>query len=130
MENKSKFQICEKVFAKLKGFPAWPAVIDNVNITNKIVTCDVTFFGTHEIGKKIKEINISSFNEHKTILGKPKRRNALFNEAMKLANKSSLNISDNPSKHRNSLSQNGLSSASFSLDLTGNTLENLSSISN
>lgn len=44
MTGKSKFIIPDRVFGKLSGFPACPAVIDKINKSTQIVMYDVTFF--------------------------------------------------------------------------------------
>lgn len=68
-ENKNKFKIGDRVFAKIRGHSHWPAVIKAVDNTNKIIKYDVTFYGTNEDGLSIKEIDICSFLENKSKYG-------------------------------------------------------------
>lgn len=70
--NKNKFRVGDRVFAKLRGYPYWPAVIDTIELKNKICKYNVIFYGTNEAGLSIKEIDICSFLENKNNYGSSK----------------------------------------------------------
>lgn len=87
-EIKNKFKVRDRVFAKIRGYPQWPAVIDSIeNSNSKILKYNVTFYGTKEVAL-VKEVDLCSFNENKDRFGKPKQKNQLLNKAIKEAEKS------------------------------------------
>lgn len=69
------------VFAKVKGYPSWPAIVDQVEEKNRIKYYNVTFFGTKEISK-CKQTEVCLYSENKSKLGIPKEKNASFNLAL------------------------------------------------
>lgn len=95
--KKHKFKIGDCVFAKVKGYSHWPAVIDSVDTASRIVKYDVTFYGTNDIGYSVKELDICSFLENKNKYGVAKANKKDFSKAMKEA-ESSLNTSGNTDK--------------------------------
>lgn len=92
MSNKitPKFAFGEKVFAKIKGYPHWPAVIQTMDTKTKIIKYSVTFFGTNETAI-VKQSDICSYVENKSIYGQLKTdnyKNKKFNKAIKDADSS------------------------------------------
>ena len=68
------------IFAKVKGYPAWPARVQEV-ITGKVPRYRVLFFGTFEIAN-LKSDEIWHYNEEtKSRFGKPQKKKG-FAEAM------------------------------------------------
>lgn len=90
--NKNRFKYGDRVFAKVKGHPSWPAIVDSVDRTNKIIKYNVIFYGTEETAC-VKEIDVCSFLENKSRLGSG-GKNKNFAKAMKEAERS-LDISCN-----------------------------------
>jgi hypothetical protein len=71
--NKHKYELGEKVFAKVKGHSHWPAFIDSyeANLKYKVI-----FYGTSE-SAIVKEINICPYLENKARYGKLKNKHFL-----------------------------------------------------
>lgn len=70
---KVKFNLGEKVFAKLKGYCAWPAKVEGVaDLTPKRVKYHVYFYGTKQIAV-CREEDIFPYSEYKYKYGKPKK---------------------------------------------------------
>lgn len=68
-----KFGLGEKVFAKLKGYCAWPAKVEGVaDLSQGRVRYHVYFYGTKQISV-CKEENIFSYYKYKHKYGKPKK---------------------------------------------------------
>lgn len=68
-KNQKKYfvNVCKSkhkpVWAKLNGFPYWPAKVMQVKkARNKILSYDVQFFGTHEIGESVPFDNIKKYS--------------------------------------------------------------------
>lgn len=86
MTTKELFCVGEIIFAKIKGYAHWPAIINSIeeSLNNKTVQYIVTFFGTKETGT-IKQIDIFKYMENIEKYGKPKTnnyRNVKFNNAL------------------------------------------------
>ncbi|KAG8317779.1 PC4 and SFRS1-interacting protein [Homalodisca vitripennis] len=83
-----KFNKGDKVFAKVRGFPYWPAIIDNVSFTEKQqAKYEVIFFGTQETAT-VNDKDACLYSEYKHIHGRPKLdnfRNKKLNQALKEA---------------------------------------------
>lgn len=73
MTNKSKFKVGDKVFAKVRGHPHWPALINSIDHTSKLPKYHVTFYGTKEIAI-LKEINLCLFVENKARFRSTKKK--------------------------------------------------------
>ncbi|KAG8320320.1 SUMO1 sentrin specific peptidase 8 [Homalodisca vitripennis] len=71
----------DNVFAKVKGFPPWPAKIKNIIHQDNNTYYNVEFYGTHEWAK-LKFSDLYLYNDNKAELGKPKTRNPKFNKAL------------------------------------------------
>lgn len=68
-----KFNLGEKVFAKLKGYCAWPAKVEGVaDLTPKRVKYHVYFYGTKQIAV-CREEDLFSYCKYKNKYGKPKK---------------------------------------------------------
>ncbi|CAG0918498.1 unnamed protein product [Notodromas monacha] len=78
-----KFKIGDVVFAKIKGYPHWPARVEDVSISKAGITYKVFFFGSYEAGCS-KEQHVEAFIGNEEVYGKPRPR-ARFNEAMEEA---------------------------------------------
>lgn len=53
----------EPVWAKIYGYPYWPAKVMHVNKTGKkILSYDVQFFGTYEIGRAVPYDQIKKYS--------------------------------------------------------------------
>lgn len=98
--NQNKFKKGETVFAKVKGHSAWPAVIENIDLSSKLPKYNVTFYGTQETAT-VKELDISVFNENKSRFGSLK--NKIFKKALKEAE---LSINKNVQPNKSNISQN------------------------
>lgn len=82
MSSKKTFKVNEKVFAKVRGHPAWPAVvssIENADIPSK-TKYNVFFYGTAEQAL-LRPVNLFSYEKNKAKLGKPNKRK-FFAEAL------------------------------------------------
>lgn len=86
--NNVKFLIGDIVFAKVKGYPHWPAKIHDIEGKDtKLPKYNVTFFGTNDTSK-VKQTDLCSYLENKGKYGQPKTqnyRNNKFNIAIKEA---------------------------------------------
>lgn len=81
----TKYQIGDKVFAKVTGYAHWPAKIDNIVRSGKSETYKVIFYGPLKEIADLKENKISSYEENKSKYGVPKKdnpQNRHFNEAL------------------------------------------------
>lgn len=71
--SKVKFNLGEKVFAKLKGYCAWPAKVEGVSdLTAGRVKYHVYFYGTKQIAV-CREQDLFSYSKYKHKYGKPKK---------------------------------------------------------
>ncbi|XP_046399738.1 PC4 and SFRS1-interacting protein isoform X2 [Ischnura elegans] len=79
-----KFSPGDIVFAKVRGYPAWPARVETVpdpSAGNKAQKYNVFFFGTYETAV-CKLEDIFPYEENKERFGKPQKRRKGFNEAL------------------------------------------------
>lgn len=71
--SKVKFNLGEKVFAKLKGYCAWPAKVEGISdLTPGRVKYHVYFYGTKQIAV-CREEDLFSYCKYKYKYGKPKK---------------------------------------------------------
>uniref|UniRef100_A0A1B6H1R7 PWWP domain-containing protein n=1 Tax=Cuerna arida TaxID=1464854 RepID=A0A1B6H1R7_9HEMI len=91
-----KFMIGDKVFARMRGYPPWPAKVEGVinNTSTKTIKYRVYFYGTKQIAI-CKQEDLCSYVENKAVLGKPKKSKG-FNDSL-LEIDSELNVSFNDS---------------------------------
>lgn len=81
MSSKKVFNINDKVFAKIRGYPAWPAIISGVKSdTPSRMRYNVYFYGTGERAE-CKPDELFPYEENKSKLGKPSKRK-YFAEAL------------------------------------------------
>jgi len=74
MASENAFNIKDKVFAKLKYCPAWPAIITNIQDENALQPRRymIHFYGTYEKALCLPE-QLFLYEKHKFELGKPKK---------------------------------------------------------
>uniref|UniRef100_A0A1B6IHZ8 PWWP domain-containing protein n=1 Tax=Homalodisca liturata TaxID=320908 RepID=A0A1B6IHZ8_9HEMI len=77
-----KFMIGDKVFARMRGYPPWPAKVEGVveNTSTKSIKYRVYFYGTKQIAI-CKQEDVCSYVENKAVLGKPKKSKG-FNDSL------------------------------------------------
>lgn len=82
MSSNKTFKVNEKVFAKVRGHPAWPAVVSSIKNaeTPSKTKYNVFFYGTAEHAL-LRPVNLYSYEENKSILGRPNQRK-YFAEAL------------------------------------------------
>jgi len=81
MSSKKVFKINDKVFAKIRGYPAWPAMVSGVKAdTPSRLRYNVYFYGTGERAE-CKPEDLCPYEENKFKLGKPNKRK-YFAEAL------------------------------------------------
>lgn len=81
MSSKKVFNVKDKVFAKIRGYPAWPAIISGVKAdTPSRQRYNVYFYGTGERAE-CKSEELYPYEEFKSRLGKPNKRK-YFTEAL------------------------------------------------
>lgn len=81
MSSKKVFNIKDKVFAKIRGYPAWPALVSGVKAdTPSRLRYNVYFYGTGERAE-CKPEELFPYEENKAKLGKPNKRK-FFAEAL------------------------------------------------
>lgn len=82
MSSKKLFNVKDKVFAKIRGYPAWPAIISGVkaDTTPSRQRYNVYFYGTGERAE-CKSEELFPYEENKSKLGKPNKRK-YFAEAL------------------------------------------------
>lgn len=81
MASKKTFNIKDKVFAKIRGYPAWPAIVSGVKgDTPSRVRYNVYFYGTGERAE-CKPEDLCPYQDNKSKLGKPNKRK-YFTEAL------------------------------------------------
>jgi len=74
MSSKKVFNIKDKVFAKIRGYPAWPAIISGIKAdTPSRQRYNVYFYGTGERAE-CKSEELFPYEENKSKLGKPNKR--------------------------------------------------------
>ncbi|XP_022166574.1 PC4 and SFRS1-interacting protein-like [Myzus persicae] len=74
MSSKKVYNIKDKVFAKIRGYPAWPAIISGVKAdTPSRQRYNVYFYGTGERAE-CKSEELFPYEENKSKLGKPNKR--------------------------------------------------------
>lgn len=78
----TKFDIGDKVFAKVRGFPHWPALIEEIDHSTKIPKYGVVFYGTKETAY-VREPDIYSYLENKSRFGQLKSKNENLLKAIK-----------------------------------------------
>jgi len=81
MSSKKVFNVKDKVFAKIRGYPAWPAIISGIkhDVPSR-QKYNVYFYGTGERAE-CKSDELFPYEENKTKLGKPNKRK-YFAEAL------------------------------------------------
>lgn len=67
-KSRNKLNCGDKVFAKVRGHPYWPAIISHVDSSSKLIKYTVNFYGTSETSV-VKEVNTCLFAENKSIYG-------------------------------------------------------------
>jgi len=81
MSSKKVFNVNDKVFAKIRGYPAWPAIVSGVKAdTPSRQRYNVYFYGTGERAE-CKSEELFPYEENKSKLGKPNKRK-YFAEAL------------------------------------------------
>lgn len=85
MTIKANYKKGERIFAKIKGFPYWPATIENIDLNAKMPRYNVKFYGENKIGVGIKESDICQFLEHKGRLSQQNKKNVKFACALREA---------------------------------------------
>lgn len=81
MSSKKVFNVNDKVFAKIRGYPAWPAIVSSVKTdTPTRLRYSVYFYGTGERAE-CKPEDLCPYEENKSRLGKPNKRK-YFAEAL------------------------------------------------
>lgn len=81
MSPKQVFNVKDKVFAKIRGYPAWPATVTGVKAdTPSRLRYSVYFYGTGERAE-CKPEDLCVYKENKSKLGKPNKRK-YFAEAL------------------------------------------------
>lgn len=82
MSLNKTFKVNEKVFAKVRGHPAWPAVVSSIKNaeTPSKTKYNVFFYGTAEHAL-LKPVNLYSYEKNKSIFGTPNKRK-YFAEAL------------------------------------------------
>ncbi|KAG8300088.1 PC4 and SFRS1-interacting protein [Homalodisca vitripennis] len=86
-DTNALYEVGVMVFAKVKGYPYWPAVIKGVTKTDRTTKYNVTFFGDENTAN-FKQNDMCLYSEYKLIHGKPKTdnfKNKKFHEALKEA---------------------------------------------
>ncbi|KAG8282217.1 hypothetical protein J6590_040450 [Homalodisca vitripennis] len=94
MSADTLYSVGSLVFAKITGYPYWPAVIKEIKKIEKNIKYQVTFFGDNTTAF-VKLNEICQYSECKKIHGKIKPdnfKNEKFNEALKLAEIASKNL--------------------------------------
>lgn len=95
MSAKKVFHIQDKVFAKIRGYPAWPAIISGVKAdTPTRPKYNVYFYGTGERAE-CKPDELFPYEENKLKLGKPNKRK-FFAEALVQIENDIIEPSDSP----------------------------------
>ncbi|KAG8267480.1 PC4 and SFRS1-interacting protein [Homalodisca vitripennis] len=85
--NGTLYDVGVIVFAKIRGHPYWPAVIQDILKIDNITKYSVTFFGDNTTAS-IKQSDMCLYAEYNLIHGKPKTdnfKNKKFNEALREA---------------------------------------------
>ncbi|XP_050428384.1 hepatoma-derived growth factor-related protein 2 isoform X2 [Adelges cooleyi] len=86
MSSKKVYSIKDKVFAKVRGYPAWPAVISGVEAdTPSRQRYHVYFYGTGERAV-CKSDELFPYEENKSKLGKPNKRKHFSEALMQIEN--------------------------------------------
>jgi len=81
MSSKKVFSVNDKVFAKIRGYPAWPAMVSGVKTDSPSrMRYNVYFYGTGERAE-CKPEDLCPYEENKARLGKPNKRK-YFAEAL------------------------------------------------
>jgi len=81
MASKKVYNVKDKVFAKIRGYPAWPAMVSAVKAdTPSRLRYSVYFYGTGERAE-CKAEDLCPYQENKNKLGKPNKRK-YFAEAL------------------------------------------------
>lgn len=82
MSSKKVYKVDDKVFAKIRGYPAWPALVSGVKSsdTPSKTKYNVYFYGTGERAE-CKPEDLCPYQENKSKLGKPNKRK-YFAEAL------------------------------------------------
>jgi len=81
MSTKKTFNVKDKVFAKIRGYPPWPALVSGIKVdTPSRKKYNVYFYGTGERAE-CKPEDLCSYEENKSKLGKPNKRK-YFAEAL------------------------------------------------
>ncbi|KAG8323613.1 PC4 and SFRS1-interacting protein [Homalodisca vitripennis] len=83
-EIDKSFSPGDMVFAKIRGYPHWPAIVNSIDSNGKTTKYNIKYFGTSESGL-VKDTNICSYLENFETYGQKKTdnfKNKAFNQAM------------------------------------------------
>lgn len=80
--SKTKYNVKDKVFAKLRGHPAWPAIVYDINDDQLHPKYYVFFYGTNEHAL-CRPNELFPYEKYKSAFGKPNKRK-YFKEALHL----------------------------------------------
>ncbi|KAG8296043.1 PC4 and SFRS1-interacting protein [Homalodisca vitripennis] len=82
-QDNTKFLTGDVVFVKVKGYPEWPALVNEIDKTTKTPKYKVTCFGTKDIVKaRETDIWLCAENIHKYGLNTQSTRNNKFNQGL------------------------------------------------
>lgn len=95
-----KFALEEIVFAKLRGWPAWPAKVEffeNIGSSSNKIKYSVYFYGTNQIAQ-CREEDLFPYTKYRNKFGRPKK-NSRLNKAIAQADAELENHTSNNSNH-------------------------------
>lgn len=110
----NKFKVGDRVFAKIRGHSNWPAVINSIDLKNKLPKYNVTFYGSGDVAC-VREIDVNLYSENKVRFGVTKLKNKNKEEFLAAMREIELSFSKNKSSTLHSSSSSLAVDSKFQL---------------
>jgi len=89
------FKYGDRVFAKVRGYPPWPARVDGITEVQGKNRFHVFFYGTYEVAQ-VKGEDLFSYQDNKDKFGKPQKRKGFKEGLWEIENRPGIGLSDDP----------------------------------
>jgi len=89
------FKYGDRVFAKVRGYPPWPARVDGITEVQGKNRFHVFFYGTYEVAQ-VKGEDLFCYEDNKEKFGKPQKRKGFKEGLWEIENRPGIGLSDDP----------------------------------
>jgi len=89
------FKYGDRVFAKVRGYPPWPARVDGTTEVQGKTRFHVFFYGTYEVAQ-VKSEDLFLYKDNKEKFGKPQKRKGFKEGLWEIENRPGIGLTDDP----------------------------------